>query len=199
MSYRDFKFPKVGRDLGLTFDTASLFAAVAPIPPSPDLVNRVARGERLAQGIRTEKARSEFIVAPILHDVVALLHDEYAVFSGVDFDVDLSIGLNGCCDFLLSRDPFQYEPRAPIVAVAEAKNNDVATRFGQCIAGMRAAWLFNAAGGHPVTQVFGVSTLGTQWKFLRLRDTALTIDDDNYYVADLGRILGILVHMATTA
>lgn len=47
--------------------------------------------------------------------------------------------------------------------------------------------------------MFGVSTVGTQWKFLRLRDTALTIDTDIYYVADLGRILGILVLVATTA
>lgn len=143
MSYRDFKFPQVADDLGLTLDAAQLFADVPPLTPPPHLVGSIARGERIAQAVMTEKARSEFVVAPILLELVGLLNDRCAVFPGVEFNVDSSAGLNGFCDFLLSRDPFQFAVRAPVVTVAEAKNDDVNTGFGQCIAGMRAAWLFN--------------------------------------------------------
>lgn len=199
MAYRDFKFPTVADDLGLNLSAASLFTGVAPLTPRPELVNTLARGVRLATSIDTEKARSEFVLAPILLEVVGLLNDRYSVFSGVDFNVDPTRGLNGYCDFLLCRDPFQYAVRAPVVTVAETKNDDVVSGFAQCIAGMRAAWLFNAARGTPVGQVFGAATSGTEWKFLRLRDTDLTIDNDLYYVSDPGQILAILVHMATTA
>ncbi|HEX4609698.1 MAG TPA: hypothetical protein VH092_15980, partial [Urbifossiella sp.] len=60
-------------------------------------------------------------------------------------------------------------------------------------------WTFNETKGVPVRQVFGVSTSGTEWKFLRLRDTTVTIDLDDYYITDPGRILAILVHMVETA
>lgn len=199
MSYRDFTFPGVVRELGLKLDYRSLFAAVPALPTSQEWLTRLTHGARIARGIGTEKAKSEFIIAPFLLEVMSLLQDRSSVFSGIEFNVDAANGLNGYCDFLISRSPVPYILQAPVVTVAEAKNDNVITGLGQCIAAMRAAWLFNANEGVGVSQVFGVATTGTEWKFLRLSNTDLTIDSDDYLVSDPGRILAILVHMIQTA
>ena len=199
MSYRDFVFPGVERALGLTLGNTSLFPNVVPVVPHPEMIRRLEHGIRVGQGIGTEKARSEFIIAPVILEVLALLQDRYSVFSGIEFNVDAARGLTGYCDFLIARSPLMYALRAPVVAVAEAKKDDVLTGLGQCVAAMRAAWQFNQTEGVLVEQVYGVSTTGLDWKFLRLRDTDLTIDLDTYSITNPGRVMGALIHMATTA
>lgn len=199
MSYRDFTFPEVETQLGLTIETARLFDKVPAIVPRPAFLEMLNEGVTLAQGINTEKARSEFIIAPILLEFRRLQEDRHAIFSGIDFNVDSEHGLNGYCDFLMTRSPRLYIVTTPVVALAEAKNDNVVNGFGQCIAAMRAAWIFDSGKGSPVTQVFGASTTGTHWKFLRLRDTRVTLDLDDYFVHDLAAILGILQHMVLTA
>ena len=199
MSYRDFIYPGVDRVLGLTVGNDSLFPGVEPTTPQPDTLRRLAHGVRVGQGIGTEKARSDFIIAAVLLELSWLLKDRYTVFSGIEFNVDAANGLNGYCDFLIARSPLMYDLRAPVVAVAEAKKDDVLTGLGKCVAAMRAAWLFNQKEGVVVKQVYGVATTGLDWKFLRLRDTELTIDVDAYSITDPGRVIGALVHMAETA
>jgi hypothetical protein len=48
----------------------------------------------------SEKARSEFIVAPVLLVARELSHDTVAIYSGQRLDVDASRGLQGECDFI---------------------------------------------------------------------------------------------------
>lgn len=199
MSFRDFTFPDVVTRLGLTLASARLFPDIQPVAVSADFLSRLDEGITLALGIDNEKARSEFVVAPILLEFRRLVEKRHAVFSGVEFNVDPANGLTGVCDFLITRSPEIYLLTAPVVAVAEAKNNNVNTGLGQCIAGMRAAWEFNRASGAPAEQVFGAATTGTNWKFLRLRDAELTLDLSEYHVTQVDRILAILQHMAATA
>lgn len=199
MSYRDFSLADVEAKLGLVVSEAPLFGDVAVAAVRPEFQETLVEGKILAQGIDSEKARSEFLIAPVLLELRRTLRHRPAVFSGIEFNVDAANGLNGYCDFLVTRSPRQHILTAPVIAVAEGKNDKVTTGLGQCVAGMRAAWLFNAARGESVTQVYGVSTTGTQWKFLRLRDSDLTIDTGDYFIDDPGRILGILVHMIETA
>ncbi|MGI2909180.1 hypothetical protein [Tolypothrix sp. VBCCA 56010] len=54
-----------------------------------------------------------------------------SLFSGNDFSVDQSVGLNGVCDFLISRSPEQLFIDAPAVVVVEAKKEDLNGRLGQ--------------------------------------------------------------------
>lgn len=199
MSYRDFALTDVEARLGLTLTTERLFPDLAPCVPRKEFVETIAEGTTLAQGTDSEKAKSEFVIAPILLEFRRLRGNRNAVFSGVEFNVDTAQGLNGYCDFLITSSPRLYIVTAPVIAVAEGKNDNVNTGLGQCIAEMRAAWLFNAQKGVPVSQVYGVATTGTHWKFLHLRDTLVTLDTDDYFVRDLGKILGILLHMADAA
>jgi len=80
--------------------------------------------------------------------------------------------------------------------VVEAKREDLVGALGQCTASMVALREFNDRDGTPVPAVFGVVTSGTVWRFLRLADTVLTIDRQEYYLRDAAAIVGILVHIA---
>lgn len=195
MAYRDFTFPKVVTDLGLTAGNERLFPDVPALPADPALAARLIRGTKMATAIDTEKARSEFIIAPVLDEVRRLLDDRPTLFSGVEFNVDPERGLNGRCDFLISRDPMMFIVTAPVVAVAEGKNGVAREGYGQCIAGMVAVRDFNHAAAKPIPRVYGVSTNGEEWRLFRLVGTTLTIDIDEYHISDPGRLLGVLCNL----
>lgn len=60
---------------------------------------------------------------------------------------------------------------------------------------MVAARELNAKSSTALTIVHGVVTTGSAWKFLRLDGTNLTLDLEEYFIAELGRIMGILAHI----
>jgi hypothetical protein len=57
----------------------------------------------MAIAVGTEKARSELLISPVLVEVREILNRTISIFSGTDFTVDDTVGLNGICDFLISR------------------------------------------------------------------------------------------------
>ena len=194
MAFRDFTYPDVRDALGLTLAEADLFGTIPPLALPTEFAERVRGGVELALAVNTEKARSEFIIAPVLYELRRVV-GEVGLFSGIEFDVDAARGLNGFCDFILTRSPLQSVLTAPLVAVVEAKNDNLRTGLGQCIAATVAARDFNA---HSVTAgapVYGVVTTGSAWKFLRLVGNEVTLDRREYFVAELDRIFGILAHI----
>lgn len=199
MAFSDFTFPDVLSELGLTLEMGDLFAGVSPVPPRPEFLATLDDGVALALDLNSEKARSEFIIAPVLQELRRMHNKRFGLFSGVELNVDDEAGLNGVCDFLISRDPITLLVRAPLLAVAEAKNDNVRHGFGQCIASMRAAALFNEKSGTLVPDVYGVSTTGTQWKFFRLRGTVLTSDTHDYLIGEPDRLMGVLSRVVETA
>lgn len=190
--YQDFQFPQVLDDLGLTIEEADLFANVAPLELRDDFAEALAEGTTLALAVNTEKAKSEFIIAPMLLELRRALGDRFGLFSGVELAVDPGRGLNGVCDFLITRSARQFILSAPLIAIVEAKNDNLRTGLGQCIASMYAAQVFNQQSGATVETVFGVVTTGSAWKFLRLEGSVVTLDLMEYYIDRAGQILGIL-------
>lgn len=199
MAFRDFSFPEVQQDLGLQLAEADLFSGVTALELPSAFTERMRSDIALALAVNTEKARSEFIIAPVLAELRRLLGGSFGLFSGVEFDVDSSRGLNGYCDFILTRSPLQSVLTAPVVAIAEAKNDNLRTGLGQCIAAMVAAREFNAKSSATVEVVHGAVTTGSAWKFLRLLDAKVILDREEYFIAELGRIMGILAHILKTA
>ena len=59
---------------------------------------------------------------------------------------------------------------------------------------MVAAQRFNERQGNAIPSVYGVITTGSIWQFLRLQDTVVEIDLTEYFLNDVGKILGILKH-----
>ncbi|MEM6402703.1 MAG: hypothetical protein AAF757_21140 [Cyanobacteria bacterium P01_D01_bin.116] len=168
------------------------------IKPSATLTAYLEESLPLAASA-SEKARSEGIIYPVLLEVRRILNREISLFSGEDFTIDESIGLDGKCDFLLSRSPEVLEIEAPAIVIVEAKKADLRTGFGQCMAQMLAAQRFNAAKNRPVSVIYGSITSGTQWRFLKLEENTVTIDLMDYPLPPVDEILGILVWMVENA
>jgi len=197
MSYSDFTLQTVVKELQLVLnERTDLFAQVPESVISDYLAITLKENIPLALAINTEKARSELIIAVMLVELRKMLNYQISLFSGVEFNVDPPRGLNGVCDFIITRSPEQLFISAPIIIVVEAKNENIKGGLGQCIAAMLAALLFNAQGGQPIATVYGAVTSGSVWKFLQLVDSTTYIDLEEYYINHAGKILGILMHMA---
>jgi co-chaperonin GroES (HSP10) len=193
MAYSDFSLTKFKKTFNITIkEEADLFATVEPIEISEKLTNTLEETTELALAINTEKARSEMIITPILLEVRRKANYQISLFSGTDFNVDIERGLNGYCDFVISRSKEQLTINAPVLIIVEAKNENIKGGLGQCAAAMLAAQLFNEQEGNEIKTIYGAVTTGDIWKFLKLQGTDIFIDLNNYYIQELNKILGIL-------
>ncbi len=197
MSYADYDLRTAVQTFGLTErrDT-DMFAAVGPLEPSGFLRVWLDEFAPLALGVNSERARSEFIIAPVLAETQRRAEHKVNVLPGVAFDVDKTRGLTGFCDYLVARSQEIFYVQGPILAVVEAKKEDLVSGLGQCAAEMVAIGLFNEREGTPVPAVFGCVTSGSIWRFLKLEGSTLFIDKPEYYLRDAPKILGILVSIA---
>lgn len=195
MSYSEFKLETLVKDFKITLrEVSDLFIQCPEVQPSDHLRLTLTQNLNLAVAMNTEKARSEMIISPILLEVKRRMHDRISLFSGVDFTVDAEKGLNGICDFLISHSSEQLFVRAPVIALVEAKNENLKSGFAQCMAEMLAAQLFNQREGNDIPIIYGVVTIGTLWRFLRLTDQTIELDLTEYFIKDISKILGILLH-----
>ena len=195
MAYSDFKLAQVIQDFGLTINEGSRIFADFPEEKCSDLLSTILKENiDLAVAINTEKARSEMIISPILLEVRRKLDNKISLFSGVDFNVDNTRGLNGFCDFLISLSQEQLFIRAPAITLVETKNENLKSALGECIAEMIAAQLFNKMQGNTIKSIYGVISIGTIWQFLKLEDNHIYIDLSEYYIQDIEKILGILTN-----
>jgi hypothetical protein len=195
MAYSNFTLAKVKSDFGLTVDeTQNLFNKIPAVEPSEILTVILQDYIPLATAIGTEKARSEFLIAPILSEVRRQLNYQISLFSGTDFNVDIEKGLLGYCDFLISASSEQFFISAPVIAIVEAKNENIISGLGQCIAEMVASQIFNQRQNLDIPVIYGVVTTGTAWRFLMLNETKVCIDMVEYYINQVDRILGIILN-----
>ncbi len=196
MVYNNFTLDDVKQKLGLSLrEVEGLFADVPPAVPSAWLEETLREGASVALAVSTEKARSEWIIAPILLEVRRQRRGQLSLFSGTEFNVDEARGLVGFCDWLVARSPEQLAIEAPVVALVEAKNENFRLGVPQCLAEMYAARLFNERRGHPQPVVHGAVTTGNVWRFLRLRGDVAEVDRSEYYLREVDRVLGVLLAM----
>jgi len=149
-------------------------------------------GLYLALASSSEKARSEFIVVPILFEIHKKNDRKFAIYSGETFDVDKEKGLSGECDFILSKGELCHTVQAPVLALVEAKKKDMGKGIGQCAAQMVGAQIFNTREENKTDSVFGCVTTGEDWQFLKLSGDTLFIDSIRYYIDNVEKILGVL-------
>jgi hypothetical protein len=196
MVYRDFTLSKVKKAFNLQIDEQlDLFASIQAIPISDYLAFTLKENVPLAIAINTEKARSEMIISPILLEARRQANYQISLFSGAEFNVDSAQGLVGFCDFMISRSKEQLTINAPVMAIVEAKNENIKAGLGQCVAEMVAVQLFNQQEGNPTQTIYGSVTTGEIWKFLKLTDSVVSIDLSDYYMLrDVEQVLGILHH-----
>jgi len=198
MAFSDFDLKTARERFGLTIDESrDLFSAVPALEVSHHLRKILDEWAPAALAMNTEKARSEMIIAPVLMEAVRLADQPVRLFSGMTFDVDKEKGLNGACDYLLTRSAEQFYISHPVVAVVEAKKEDIPGGLGQCVAAMVAAQLYNEREGTKEQRIHGIVTTGSIWRFLELEKTTVSIDRPEYYLHQVGQILAIVVKLAT--
>jgi hypothetical protein len=200
MAYNNFTLDMLIQQFGLRIvSKANTFAEADPVLPSALLRETLAETVPLALEISTEKARSELIISPVLVEARRQFLGQISLFSGVDFTVDAETGLAGVCDFLFSLSPLQLVVQAPVIAIVEAKNDNIKSGLGQCAAEMLAAQKFNTRRGTEMPTVYGIVTSGSLWKFLRLSGIEVIVDETEYHIEQIEIILGILVFMVREA
>jgi hypothetical protein len=132
MSYSEFTLDKVRKAFDLTIiDKVDIFASIPEIECSALLTEVLRENVPLALASNTEKSRSEMIITPILIAARKYLNNQISLFSGIDFTVDTAQGLNGNCDFIISRSPELLILNAPVITVVEAKKENINAGLGQ--------------------------------------------------------------------
>jgi hypothetical protein len=193
MPYSQFTIEQIKSSFGIRLsEKIGIFANIPEASYSNFLSETLDYNIPLALAINSEKSRSELIVMPILIELRKQFSNQIGLFSGKDFTVDSQKGLNGFCDFLISKSPEQLIIEAPVIALVEAKNDNIETGLGQCMAEMIAAQLFNHQKGNEIQKVYGVITTGSLWKFMQLEEQTITIDLNEYFLGNVGKIVGIL-------
>lgn len=196
MAYNNFTIPKLLDEFGLVIDDRNGLNLPKTMTSAPSELRRLLdRDMSLAIYSRSEKARSEFLVAPVLAELRSNYADRISLFSGVEFSIDGVEGLNGRCDYVLSRSPMQIVLSKPVCMLVEAKREDIVAGIPQCLAEMVAAQRFN---GNEET-VYGCVTSGTQWRFLQLDGNNAVVDAREYPIQQLDDIYSILTFIALGA
>ncbi len=200
MAYNKFTINQIRKQFEMQLiEEPTLFMHITPVEPSDMLRYFLDRHIPLAEAIGTEKAKSEFIIAPILSELREMTEHQISLFSGIEFNVDEEQGLNGRCDYIISQSSIQFSLSAPILVMVEAKNDNINSGLGQCMAEMIAAQIFNKDEGNETESVYGCVTTGSVWRFLKLEGKKIFIDEKQYFIESVEIVLGILVHITTVA
>jgi hypothetical protein len=190
MPYNSFTLKKLEKAFQLQETVQPLFPIIKNLEISDWLQQTLEKGSCLP--IKSEKARSEMIIAPILLEMMEKNQRTFTIFSGDSLDVDADKGLNGECDFIISKAIKTYTIQAPIFVIKEAKQNIIENNMGQCAAQMMGARIFNQSESQPIETIFGCVTNGEVWQFLKLENQTILIDARKYFLDNLEQILGVL-------
>jgi hypothetical protein len=190
-SYSNFKRENI-TDLGLEIKLRLFLINIPKVEPSDYL--KMTMVAHLRQPLLSEKAKSEFLIAPILFEIADKHRDRISFFSGHNLDVDKSLGLKGFCDFIFTRVPESTDIQEPIFCLVEAKNDNLEKGVPQCIAEMYAAQILNAAKKKELSAIYGCVTTGHLWQFLKLENSTVYQDTTIYGLSELPQILGVLHH-----
>ena len=196
MAYSDFTLKKIQKDFKLEIiEKFSFFVDIKEITISEHLKITLEENIPIAMAINTEKARSELIIINILLELKRLFKKQISFFSGIDFNIDKDLGFWGFCDFIITKSSEQLFIKAPIIAIVEAKNENVMAGLGQCISEMLAAKIFNEQEEANISSIYGIITSGTVWKFLKLEENKIIIDLKDYSIEHSEKIIGIISAM----
>ena len=190
MAYTDFTVFDLRQQFDIHFRAEDLFPAVAPIEPSQWLQQSLKIGQEV--GFNSEKSRSERLVTPVLLELCERNDRAFSIYSGMNLDIDPAHGLRGECDFICSFSRIQDFITAPIFCIAEAKKQDLEQGTIQCSAQLIGARKLNELEGNAPTTLYGCSTTGIEWRFLKYEHNEIVLDKKRYLISELDLLLGVL-------
>jgi len=194
MSYADFTAKDLMQKFEVKFTTKHLFVDVPSVQPSEWLETSLKKGIEL--GFSNEKSRSERIVSPVLLELSDINAYDFYIHSGANLDVDESLGLRGECDFMFSFSRMREFVMSPVFCITEAKKQDIEKGTIQCAAQLIGAKKLNEMEGNPVDVLYGCSTTGIEWRFLKYTKNQIVVGEKRYQIgSELPELLGVLQHI----
>lgn len=188
MAYSDFSLEDLELKFGIKNLTTRLFENIEPLEPSQNLKEDLQLAAELP--LRSEKAKSEAIVFPILVEMRNRNDKFFTIYSGDVLNADETVGLKGECDFILAKDVHSFSINYPIIQIVEAKKNDIDLGVPQCAAQLLGAKIFNEKKGVHLEKIYGCVTTGDEWLFMKLENDFI-IDEKKYYLVEINKLLGI--------
>ncbi|MCK4494405.1 MAG: hypothetical protein KAU26_10130 [Methylococcales bacterium] len=189
MAYRNYTLNDLKHRFQLVEKKAPLFPKIQPLDISPFLT--AILDETLKLPKRSEKARSEQIILPILLEMKKRNQDYFTIYSGETLIADKKQGLVGECDFILAKNINSISMDYPLFCLIEAKKHDLEAGIGQCVAQMLGAKIYNQNQGHNIETIYGCVTNADNWQFLKLENNTIIADQQYYYFDNLPTILGV--------
>jgi hypothetical protein len=187
MAYSDFSLEDLENKFGIKNQTADLFDEISPIKPSQNLENALSLARELP--VRSEKAKSEMIILPILLELRIINNKYFTIYSGENLNIDDQ--LKGECDFILAKDVNSFTINYPIVQIVEAKKSDIGEGIKQCAAQLLGAKSFNEKKDVHLDKLYGCSTTGDDWQFLKLENNTIFVDKQKFYLGEIEELLGV--------
>ncbi|WP_338763745.1 hypothetical protein WAF17_20340 [Bernardetia sp. ABR2-2B] len=193
MNYNKFSFDRIKRRFNLNEVQKDLFEGITPIEPSDWLKQTMEITADLP--IKTEKARTEFILMPVLLELRKRTDRAFTIYSGEYFNVEPREGLAGPSDIILSMGAESYSISSPVMSIVQAYKNNLDLGLGKCVAQMIAADIFNEREDNNITTIYGCVTTGEQWLFLRLEGDTIQIHPHRFFLNELTDIIGMFQSM----
>ncbi|GAB3642582.1 hypothetical protein [Spirosoma arcticum] len=193
MPYSDFTLEKIQERFGINNRLQSLFDDITPVVASERLIADLDETHEIL--LRSEKAKSEWIVVPVLKEIKRRNNPFLTIHSGENLDADVAAGLDGECDFILAKDTCSYSINFPVIQVVEAKKQDFDIGISQCAAQLIGADLFNKKRGVVLDKIYGCVTTGANWQFLVYEANTIYIDPKLYAVTDVDQVLGVFQYI----
>ncbi|MFN8673051.1 MAG: hypothetical protein U0457_13350 [Candidatus Sericytochromatia bacterium] len=193
MAYTNFTLDDLKEKFDINNKIISLFKDIKEIAPS-DLLKQLLDINKVLP-IKTEKAKSEYIISPILTEIVRKNIDIITIYSGEVLDANKKQGLYGECDFILSKNNKTFNVSFPMICVVEAKKGDLELGVAQCSAQMVGIKFFNEKHKTVLNTIYGCVTNANEWKFLKLENNTVFIDQESFYIKELNKILGVFQYI----
>jgi hypothetical protein len=193
MSFKNFTSPDLVAEkynLILTREEPFDYKTVSSIQPPAVLQQDLEFELRHHPYSMNEQTLCEGLIYPLLREVWKH-HLSLQIWSHITLQVDDE--LVGIPDYLVSK----KSPRGltkleiPLVAVIEAKQENFAAGWGQCLAGLVAAQKLNS-GLNPQPSLYGIVTTGKSWEFGQLEGNEVKIHPFSLSLAQLEVLLGAL-------
>lgn len=188
MGYSNYKkIRTVVKKFKLDVSVINLFPEVQTVEPSSWLIETLKRSNVMV--LTNEKTKSERVISPILVEIAQSYTEHISFFSGEPLNVKPEDDLSGECDFFFALHPPKPYIDAPIISLAESKDEDMEWGVAQCAAQMYGAKLYNEMEGKIIPIIFGCATDGIEWQFMKLENNVYYLD--NRVFTELPSILGV--------
>jgi hypothetical protein len=195
MAYSSFRnLKKLTDKYSIKVENQSLFnePAIKMIEPSDWLKTSMEMADMM--GFFSEKERSERLVHPVLAELVKINNAQITIYSGQELNVDKE--LTGECDYLMTLGHKVIDfISTPLFSVVEAKRQDIEHGTAQCTAQMLGAVKYNKLDGIELPYIYGATTDGQKWRFMKLENQTLTIHPTYYYSSNLSKLISVCAYL----